>query len=411
MQPIQTAEQEIARSLAETKFSVRAAFFDQKRKYCWKNIDAMVEHGLMGMTIPEEYGGKGATLYETSLVAEELARHCTLTARVFVEANMGAISAIMLYGTEAQKRLCAPFVLEGDKPAICISELEAENAATDMQTTAHKKGSSYILNGNKHWITGGGISKLHLVFARIYDEAGNDEGIGAFIIIRDPDEGLYPEGLNITGRERTLGLCGMPEAQLEFNNLQVDASMRLKTPSGPECGFADLMASYGAQRVGAGTIAMGVASGALDEAKRYLNEGQHFGRPDAELQGLQSMIADMDMALHASRLILHEAAKSAGPFGHYAPDVTLVARAKLFALEAATKTVNQALHIFNTRGYGAQEKIERMYRDIRMFTIGGGTAEILRNQIANSVLAIKTPKARSGYKSAMSAGAFVEAAE
>ena len=146
MQPIQTAEQEIARTLAETKFSLRAAHFDQKRKYCWKNIDALVEHGLMGMTIPADYGGKSATLYEASLVAEELARHCALTARVFVEANMGAIGAIMLYGSEAQKRLCAPYVLKGDKPAVCISELDTGNLASDMQTTAHRQGSSYILN-------------------------------------------------------------------------------------------------------------------------------------------------------------------------------------------------------------------------------------------------------------------------
>ena len=411
MQPIQTAEQEIARTLAETKFSVRAAFFDQKRKYCWKNIDAMVEHGLMGMTIPEEYGGKGATLFEASLVAEELARHCTLTARVFVEANMGAIGAIMLYGTEAQKQLCAPLVLKGDKPAICISEPEAGSAATDMQTTAHKQGSSYVLNGSKHWITGGGVSKLHLIFARTFDEAGVEEGISAFIVIRDPDAGVYPEGFKVTGVERTLGLCGMPEAQLEFDNLKVDANMRLETPNGTNHGFSDLMAAYNAQRIGAGTIAMGIASGALDEAKRYMSERQQFGRPIAEFQGLQWMIADMDTALHASRLMLHEAARSAGPLGHHTPDVTMAARAKLFASEAAIKIVNQSLQIFGARGYGAQEKIERMYRDVRMFTIGGGTAEILRNQIASSVLSIKTPQTRTGYVETMPTTAFVEAAE
>ena len=411
MQPILTAEQEIARTLAETKFSLRAAFFDQRRKYCWKNIDAMVEHGLMGMTIPEEYGGKGATLFEASLVAEELARHCSFSARVFVEANMGAIGAIMLYGSEAQKQLCAPLVLKGDKPAICISEPETGSAAKDIQTTAHKRGSSYVLNGSKHWITGGGVSKLHLIFARTFDENGHEEGIGAFIVIRDPDNGVYPEGFEITGVERTLGLCGMPEAQVEFKNLEVDAAMHLETPNGPEHGFTDLMAVYNAQRLGIGTIAMGIASSAMDEARDYMNERQQFDGTHSEFQGLQWMIAEMDTALHASRLMLHEAARSAGPFGHHAPDVTLASRAKLFASEAAIKVVNQALQLFGGRGYHAQEKIERMYRDVRMFTIGGGTAEILRNQIANSVLSIKTPRANTVYATAMPASGFVEAAE
>lgn len=411
MHPIQTEEQQVARMLAETKFGVRAAHFDRQRKYCWTNIDALVSHGLMGMTIPEAYGGKGATLYEATLVAEELARHCTLTARVFVEANMGAIGAIMAYGSEAQKQLCAPLVLAGDKPAICISEPDAGSAATDMATTARRRGNTYIINGSKHWITGGGISKIHLIFARVLDEKGNPEGIGAFIVLADPQKGNLPEGFAITGHEHTLGLCGMPEARLEFRNLVIDAAMRLETPSGLKAGFADLMATYNAQRIGAGTIAMGVAAGALEEAKRYMHERFQFGRPIAEFQGLQWMIADMDVAVHASRLMLHEAAKSAGGICGNLPDMTLAARAKLFASESALKVVNQALQIFGARGYGAEEKIERMYRDVRMFTIGGGTAEVLRNQIAASALDMRLPQTRDGYGEAATRRPFVEAAE
>lgn len=411
MQPIVTEEQEIARTLSETTFGVRADYFDRTRKYCWKNVKAMATNGLMGMSIPEEYGGKGASLFETVLVAEEIARQCTLTARIFVEANMGAIGAIMQYGTKEQKNLCAPLVLAGDKPAICISEPQAGSAATEMQTTARKLGSEYILNGSKHWITGGGVSKIHLVFARIVDETGHEEGIGAFIVIRDKENGIDPEGFNITGHERTLGLCGMPEARLEFNDLKVSHTMRLETPGGSSRGFADLMTAYNAQRVGAGTIAMGVAAGALDEANRYMNERFQFGRPIAEFQGLQWMIADMDTAVHASRLMLHEAAKSAGNCGNGFPDMTIAARAKLFASEAALKVVNQALQIFGARGYGSEEKIERMYRDVRMFTIGGGTAEILRTQIASSVLNIKTPQTRQSDPENPSVRPFMVAAE
>jgi len=410
-QPLHTAQQEVARMLAETRFSVRAPALDQKRKYCWKNIDAMVKHGLMGMTIPEEYGGKGATLYEACLVAEEIARHCTLTARVFVEANMGAIGAIMLYGTHEQKQLCASLVLKGDKPAICMSEPHAQNAANQMLTTARRQGSSYILNGHKHWITGGGISKLHLVFARVQDERGNDEGMGAFLVIRDRTCGIDPEGFRITGHEDTLGLRGMPETRIEFNNLEVASHMRLETPDG----FSDLMAVYNAQRIGAGVIAMGVASAALDEAKHHMHERASSGHLLAELQGLQGIIADMDTAVYTSRLLLHEAAKSTGPFAHHTPDATMAARAKLFASEAALKVINQAFQIFGARGFRVEEKMERMYRDVRMLTIGGGTAEMLRNQIATSVLAFKTPKPCNEDPRALHTKtrttAFIEAAE
>ena len=408
MQPVVTEAQEFARDLATTKFTARAAEYDQERRYCWENIKDMVDARLMGMSIPTRYGGKGANPYEVTLVVEEIARHCTLTARVFVEANMGGISAIMHYGTEEQKKLCADLVLAGDKPAICISEPEAGSAATSMKTTAKRSGNGYILNGTKHWITGGGVSKTHLIFARVLDERGRSEGIGAFIVIIDHNNPT--QGFHVAGRERTMGLCGMPEAHLEFNDLYVEHSMRLETPSGPKGCFGDLMTAYNSQRVGAGTIAMGVAAGALDEAKRYMKEREQFGRPIAEFQGLQWKIADMETHTNAARLMLHDAAKStldAIPF----PDMAKAAQAKLFASEAAIKVVNEALQIFGARGYGSNEKIERMYRDVRMFTIGGGTAEILRNQIAGDALGMKTPQTRNGYMMNNTVMGFVQAAE
>jgi len=245
-------------------------------------------------------------------VVEEVAKACTLSARILVEANMGGISAVMAYGTDAQRAFAAPIVLTGDKPAICITEPEAGSAATDMQTTARRDGDHYALNGTKHWITGGGVSKLYLIFAQMLDDAGHTQGIAAFLVHHDPANGVAPEGFNIIGREHTMGLCGMPEAELRFDNLRVPADMLLMPPSGIKRGFADLMTAYNSQRVGAGTIAMGVAAGALEHAKRYLKERHQFGRPIGEFQGLQWMLADMDMAVHASRLMLHEAAKSRG---------------------------------------------------------------------------------------------------
>jgi alkylation response protein AidB-like acyl-CoA dehydrogenase len=177
----------------------------------------------------------------------------------------------------------------------------------------------------------------------------------------------------------------------------VQADMALIPPSGFKRGFADLMNAYNSQRVGAGTIALGVAAGAFEHAKRYLLERQQFGRPLAEFQGLQWMVADMDTQLHAARLMLHDAARSRGPNNSQFPDMITAARAKLFASEMAIKVVSDALQMFGARGYGDQEPLERMYRDVRMFTIGGGTGQILRTQIAGSALGIKTPQDRDGY--------------
>ncbi len=405
-----TNYQAIARDLAR-EFAPRAAHWDRTRSYCWQNVAELADRGLMGMTIPEAYGGQGASYYDVVLVVEEIAKVCALTARIVVEANMGGISAVMAYGTPEQKAFCAPIVRAGDKPAICITEPGAGSAATEMTTTARRVGDRYILNGRKHWITGGGVSKLHLVFARVLNEYGVEEGIGGFIVYRDTERDVQPDGFEIVRHERTLGLCGMPEAELVFNDVEVDSALALIPPSGFRHGFADLMAAYNSQRVGAGSVALGLAAGALDHAKRYLLSRHQFGRPIAEFQGLQWMLADMDVGVQASRLLLHEAAKSSGSGDHPFPDMTKAARAKLFASETAIKVVNDALQMFGARGYGDQEPLERMYRDVRMFTIGGGTAQILRTQIAGNILGMRTPQTRSGYSRGLGVPLDIEAAE
>ena len=250
----------IARDLAKT-FAPRAAHWDQSRSYCFSNVADLTDAGLMGMTIPRNYGGRGASFHDVVLAVEEIAGACTLSARIVVEANMGGISAVMAYGTPQQKAFCAPIVLAGDKPAICITEPNAGSAATEMTTTARRVGDRYILNGRKHWITGGGVSKLYLIFARVLDEDSRELGIGGFIVHRDPEQGIEPRGFDIVRRERTMGLCGMPETELSFTDLEVDEAFALVPPSGFRRGFADLMNAYNSQRVGAGAIAMGVAAG------------------------------------------------------------------------------------------------------------------------------------------------------
>ena len=389
MQHVPSAEgwREIARSLVPA-FAARAVTWDRERRYPWRNVLELADAGLMGMTIPRQHGGAGASFLDVVHAVEEIAGACTLTARIVVEGNMGAVSAVMAYGTPEQRERVAPLVRGGDKPAICITEPEAGSDAGSMRTTARRVAGGYLLSGTKHWITGGGVSKVHLVFARVEHE-GEDEGIGGFLVIV---EGEPPEGFAVAGRERTMGLCGMPEAVLHFRDLFVPDAMVVTPPGGFRRGFARLMTAYNSQRVGAGTIAMGTAAGALAHAVRYLREREQFGRPLAEFQGLQWMVADMDAGLHASRLLLHEAARSRCAAGF--PEVATAARAKLFASETAVRVVDQSLQMFGARGYGADEPLERMYRDVRMFTIGGGTAQVLRTQLASHVLGMKLPQTR-----------------
>jgi 3-sulfinopropanoyl-CoA desulfinase len=386
----------VARDLA-AKFAPRAARWDRNREYCWDNVADLTDAGVMGMTIPEKFGGRGASYLDACTVVEEIARACTLSARIVVEANMGGIAAVMTYGTDDQKAFAAKLVLAGDKPAICITEPEAGSAATEMRTTARRDGTGYVLNGRKHWITGGGVSRLYLIFARVEDEEGRFEGIGAFLVHYDPKSGVEPKGFKVARHERTLGLCGMPEAELHFDDLRVPAEFVVTPPSGFRRGFQDLMTAYNSQRVGAGTVALGIAAGATDHAIRYLKEREQFGRPLAEFQGLQWMLADMSANVHASRLMLREAAQSGTVSTGGFPDMMMAARAKTFATEAAIKVVSDALQMFGARGYGDKEPLERMYRDVRMFTIGGGTAQILKTQVAASLLGMKLPQTRDGH--------------
>jgi alkylation response protein AidB-like acyl-CoA dehydrogenase len=388
-----TAEQQQlqarARELAQSAFAPTAAETDLTEQYPWTNVERLRAAGFMGMTLPRSVGGLGLSYLDAVIVIEEMAKACATMGRITVEANMGAIGAIAKYGTEEQLKLAAGLVLAGDKPAICITEPDAGSAASEMTTRADRKGDHYILNGEKYWITGGGVSKLHLIFARVFD-GGVEQGIGGFICVRD-DQG--PAGLVVGRRLYAMGVRGIPETYLEFRDLPIHKSMFLAAPGGLKRGFASLMSAYNAQRVGAGTVALGIAQGAFEEGLAYLKTRHQFGRPIAEFQGLQWMLADMSTHLEAARLLLRSAAASGAEF----PDIDKAARAKIFAAETANKVTNDALQFYGSSGYGRHNPMERHVRDARMFTIAGGTAQILRTQVASQLLGMKLPQTRDGY--------------
>ncbi|MBT6510899.1 MAG: acyl-CoA dehydrogenase family protein [Alphaproteobacteria bacterium] len=378
-----------AERLARDVIAPRAAETDRSEAYPWDNVEALTAAGFMGMTIPVAYGGQGRSFLDAVLVVDQMAQACGVTARIVVEANMGAISAVMGYGSEDQKAMAAALVLEGDKPAICITEPEAGSAANEMTTRADRRGDGYVINGRKHWITGGGVSRLHLIFARVFDESGREEGIGGFLAVRDETRGLV-----IGTREPAMGLRGIPETEVIFDNMQIPAEHAVEPPGGFRRGFAGLMEAYNSQRVGAATVALGLADGAYKLALDYAGKREQFGRPIAEFQGLQWMLADMSTQIDAARLMIHRAAASADPF----PDATMAAKAKIFASEMAIKISNDALQVFGARGYSRNLPLERIARDARMFTIGGGTAQILRTVVASRLLERKLPQTRDGFQ-------------
>ena len=379
--------QATASEFAKNKLALNAAEIDRSEQYPWDNVDLLTKQGYMGMTIPQEYGGSGMSYLDAILVIEEIAKACGVSARIVVEANMGAIGAVMKYGSEVQKKLAAEHVLSGDKPAICITEPGAGSAATEMSTRADRIGDSYIINGTKHWITGGGVSKFHLIFARVF-ENNESQGIAGFIALRGT------KGLIIGTREPAMGLRGIPETQIIFEDLEIPQEMILIPPEGLRHGFAGLMNAYNGQRVGAGTVALGIAAGAYELALEYSKQREQFGRPISEFQGLQWILVDMHTQLEASRLLLQKAAsRSRKGF----PDMMEAAQAKIFASETAIKVTNDALQIFGSAGYSRNLPLERMVRDARMFTIGGGTAQILRTVVASALLDRKLPQTRDGH--------------
>ena len=369
-----------AREIAESRIAPKAAHWDETEEYPWENARILADAGFMGMNIPGEFGGPERPLIEAVLVVEEMAKVCGITGRIVVDSNMGVVGAIIKYGTEEQKKKYLPMVLQGDKPAIVITEPEAGSAATDMTTRAVLDGDEYILNGKKKWITGAGVSHINLVFARVV-HGGDEQGIGALIVE------LGAEGFRIGERAFMMGLRGIPESEEIFENCRVPGENLVTV------GFGRLMAAYNAQRVGAGTVALGLAEGAFAQAVEYAKKREQFGRPISEFQGLQWILADARIQLDAARLLLHRAAVQEDPKTGF-PEMHLAAIAKTFSAEASIKVTNDALQIFGAAGYSRDLPIERMARDVRMFTIGGGTTQAQRNVIASGIFGRKFSQRR-----------------
>lgn len=372
----QLSMQQNVKKLAEEHFKEKAVKWDQTGEYPWENVEKLVEHELMGFTIPEEYGGKGGGVLEVVLAVEQIARVCASTARLVVDSNTGPVKMLLDYGNEEIKKKAANLIINGEKPAVCITELEAGSAATDMETTAILDGDEYVINGDKTWITGGGVSQIYIVFSKVNKGQGI-EGIGAFFIEKDTP------GFTIGKRVPTMGLRGTPESELHFRNCRIPKENLLTI------GIGKLMNAYNSQRLGATAVSLGLAQGAYELAIDFAKERHQFGKPIGANQGIQWMVADMAMELEAGRLLTYRAAVNAGKG---LPNQHETAKAKAYVSDMSVRVTNASLQMFGSRGCSKEYPLERMVRDARMFKIAGGTTEMLKTLIGENEIGIKINK-------------------
>jgi 3-sulfinopropanoyl-CoA desulfinase len=361
-----------ARQLA-SELADRAAEVDRTEQYPTANATELAEAGFLGMTIPIEFGGPGLTLLDVVLVIEEIAGGCGVSGRIVVDGNLGALSIIMRGGPEWMKQRVADLVLAGDKPVIQISEPESGTDINGMQTTATVDGDRVVLDGTKTWITGANDSTVNVVVAK-FVEGKEVRGLCAVYVERGT------EGFELGRRNYMLGLRGIPEMEVHFRSCAVPRDHVIMHDA------KQILSYYNNQRVGAATVALGIAQAAFDDAVQYAASREQFGRPIGEFQGLQWKLVDARLALDASRLLIHRAALSAATSGTGLPDPELAALAKLHAAENAIHVTSTALQVHGALGYSRNIRIERLFRDARMFTIGGGTTEALRNLIGAGII-------------------------
>jgi alkylation response protein AidB-like acyl-CoA dehydrogenase len=329
--------------------------------------------GLLGITLPEQYGGGGLPAIYAILAMEELARVSTRASGPVMESSLGPIRAVEKFGTEEQKQRFIPPCCIGEKfMAVAMTEPDAGSALTDLTTRAVLKGDHYILNGRKRFISGGGDSDWYMVYVRLSQQKGH-RGIGGIVAEKGNP------GFTFGKQEEFMGLHGMASCDLIFEDCLVPKENLII----PEGGFAKLMQAFDVERCGNATQSLGIAWGALELAKKYSQERAQFGKPICEFQAIQFLLADMAMKVEAARLLIYRAVVNAGTG---LPSVFEASVAKCFANEMAKEVTDMALQIFGGNGYSKEFPIERLLRDSRGWPVAGGTVQIQRINIASAML-------------------------
>jgi alkylation response protein AidB-like acyl-CoA dehydrogenase len=360
---------------AEREIVPIAHDLDEREAYPHDSVAKMAELGLLGLLVPESYGGSGAGTLEYVLAMEEISWADASHSVIMSVTNSLVCEPIVRFGSEAQKRRFLPALARGEYVgAYCLSEPTSGSDASNMSTSAVRDGDEYVLNGTKSWITNGGEAGLYLVYALTNTDGPKSHGITAFLIPADTP------GLRAGAKEKKLGIRASSTTQIFFEDCRVPANAILGKL---DEGFRIAMATLDGGRIGIGAQALGIAQRALDESTRYAKEREAFGHPIADFQGLQWRMADMATRIEAARLLIYRAARMKDAGQSYAKQASM---AKLFASETAMFCAHAAVQMLGGYGFSREYPAEKLFRDAKITEIYEGTSEIQRLVISRHLL-------------------------
>jgi len=365
---------QMVREFARKELAPGVAERDREGLFPEDQVRLMGELGLMGVFVPEEYGGAGADPVSYLVAVEELAREDASAAVTMSVNNSVCCFPILTFGTEDQKRRFLPPLATGEViGGFCLTEPGAGSDAAGLKTRAVRDGDHYVLNGSKAWITNAGVGRYFVLIASTDPEQGA-RGLTAFVVDATTD------GFIVNKPEDKMGLRGSKTCMITIEDMKVPVENRLGDEG---MGLKVALATLDHSRIGIGAQALGIAKAALDEAARYAKERHQFGRPLAANQAIQYKLADMATRIEAAELLVYRAGwlDSRGR-----TDSKLSSMAKLYASEAAIFCTYEGLQIHGGYGYSKEYKIERLYRDARVTTIYEGTSEVQRMVIARQLL-------------------------
>jgi len=368
--------QETARRIAKEKIAPRAAEIDESGEYPHDVFDAFREVGLLGLTIPEAYGGSGVGTLPLALAVEEAAKYCCASGLMLLLSALPT-HPILLGGSERQKLDWLPKSAKGEsKGAFCLTEPNAGSDASALQSRAVRDGDDYILSGEKVFISGGTVADFVVAFAKTQQNGA--KGIAGFIVPTNSP------GFSVARTDRKMGVRGVPTANIVFDNVRVPAELLIGEEEG--LGFNHAMLTLSTCRPVVGARGVGLAEGALTYALDYARQREAFGKPIAELQAIQFMLADMAIQIEAARLLVYQGAWMVDQGKYKREDAALLSIAKTFATEMAVKVSSDAIQIMGAQGYMMDHPLERHYRDARQLMIVEGTSQIQRIVVARALL-------------------------
>ena len=366
--------QRTVREFAEAEVQPLAKELDETGRYPFGIAKKAAALGLMGISVPEEFGGAGMDHLSYSIVIEEVSRACASTAVILSVQNSLFCDPILHFGTaEQKKKYLVPFA-QGEKiGCFALTEPHAGSNAAALRTKAVRKGDRYVIDGTKAWISSGGVADAALVYVNTEAEKG-EKGITALIVEKGTP------GFSAGKEEKKMGVHATACCELVFSGCEVPVENRLGKEGE---GYKIALSTLDGGRIGIASQAVGIAQGAFEAALAYAHERQAFGHPIADFQAIQFMLADMGTEIEAGRLLARRAAFKLDSGARVTFEA---ASAKLFASEMATRVAHKAIQIHGGNGYSQEYPVERAYRDARITEIYEGTSEIQRLVIAGWLL-------------------------